>query len=587
MGSALSGETVFATAAEVGRFVKDYSLSRRGFKKSPGIFEEILYFLRQKQIEYENAEQQMYNIFGVSGLKQLQERVEEVNDSGLIKFSNEYLRRANSELMKNLREVSNEELIQAAAEYLEEHIFTLDQKDNIKFNSAEAIAEGLVEAPLLNILKESRQVSNAVFDKKHKTERIQRGKGYKILARNIAEYIKNPTTKQHFKMSKAYKGDLTAFLTEAKYLQDKSTFTLEIPSQELDGITDSILGNDLNYYPYFMLSNAQMEEAVTGQQGKIVWQHFKKHIAEVSGMDMGVVNNILDQLGPEAFFQRSINGVVGILGEVQMLFIVSKLTAGRQVEMVASGPLKNLAKIDKPELGADLLLNKTLGIQVKNYRFINNSLFQIQKNFKWGYLEKVLSDSPYLIEMGKYYGAVCYNQVINKSIIAKFGEESVNRWEQYKALYEQKLNRRTGDLNVATQGYLMSNIDRFLTFQEAYQIIYDSPQLQATVEQGATYKNAFYFFGGSTVVPVSYIIRLLISRFEKMLKELQSKEYNALGTFYVTSSYAGDEKYLYGGDNNDPVSNILSSITFNLTLNLKINDLQLDNGGVNVAHMKN
>lgn len=588
MSSVLTGQQVFATAEEVGKFVKDYALSRSGFRSHPGIFEEILSFLRQKQREYESAEAQMYDIFGVSGLKELQARVEEINSSALIKFSNEYLRKSSSELSHILQEVSNKELIQATAKYLNENVLTRSEQDNISLpqNTAEVVAEGLIEDKLLPLLKESRKVSNSIYSSRHKTERIQKGKGYKILARNIAEYLKNPYTQQQFKMSKAYKGDLTAFLTAANYLPDHSTFTMEIPSSEVEKITDSVLGNRLNYYPYFMLSNQQMEEAVNGEQGKKVWQQFKNHIIEVSGMDAGIANNILDQLGVEAFFQRSVNGVIGILGEVQMLFIVSKLTHGRQVEMIASGPLQNLLKTEKPELGTDVLLNKTLGIQVKNYSFINNSLFQMRKDFKWGYFEKVLADSPYLLEMGKFYGAVCYNQVVDKSIPARFGKEAVDQWERYNALYNKRLNRKSGDLNVVTQGYLMANIDRFLTFQEAYEIIYDSPELQATINQGATYKNAFYFFGGTTVVPVSYIIRLLINRFEKLLRELQGKNNEALHTFYVTSSYNNDLTYTFGGDNNDSLTNVLSGANFNLTLNLKIDDLRLDSGGPYVAHMK-
>lgn len=553
--------SVFMRAKDVGKMITNYQLTRKGFQRGYEIFSDLIKDLENKEKTYKEIEKQAYAIFKVNDLPELQHKIDIINNSNLIKFANLAIRQSAPDFMssqvtpQNLYEALNNYILDKAQASAEE--ITIKNLDNI-------IEESGIIDTLIKEIKSLREKGGAGVSK---SGGVQRGRLTKQLVSGLSQYLKNPNDVKVLE-SQTYRKELTVLFKSQGYLKSNSTWEISYDSDEVNDIIDVL---PLSYYPYYDLTPEQAKKA---KKDENVWRNFKQHIANVVNDPSIPVDNIMDMLNPSAFIKYSLNDVIGVFGELQMLFIVYKLTG--DLNFKATGPINNLKKPNLPELGADVLLHDTIGIQVKNYRPRGPQVYQLRKTFKWDYIQEALENDPNLEKIGDYYSAVCYNKPVK------------NATRQYKQLYDV-MGRKSGGLNVSTEAYFASNIDKFITFSEAYDFLYgEDMEGQNGIRYIGDYKNAFYFFGAKTLVPVSYIIRLIIARIKRFYKLLEGKEREALQSFYFTYSYRGDvwsreeaAKVLRKENPEAPRAQktILDGINFALTLNLKIEDLKLESGG--------
>lgn len=559
-------DDVFMTADEVGQLVSNYALSRRGFKSDKDIFNNLIGDLIKKISTYERIEKQAYDVFGVKNLVELQDKITEINET-LATFKNQYLQLANQD--GSFSGTTTRAINDGFFRYLQDNFPSL-AGDEILDVEVQQVVDSIVSIIESGRKKLQKSSSNRSANRTVSSQRIK-----KIVLQNIRPYIQGSQAQKDFKMSEDYLRAIDVELREKKdqsgnnYIQHHSTWEMQFdPNDYTDAISPL---SPLHYYPYFDLTPEQQEKAIKlSKEGKEVWLNFKKHISLVANnqyLDAPSIENIMDNLHPSYFIKNDLNGVIGVLGELQMLLIAHALSSAKSIKF--TGPLRNKLTSNKAELGADILLNNTIGIQVKNYRGVNlkqDHLYQLRKSFTWETLEEKLKGSPELHSLEDYYTALCYNQPVS-------GASS-----DYQHLYSA-LSTKSGGMYVMTQSFFAANIDKFLTFREAYQLLYPNEEIEEDI---SGYANAFFIFGGEIIIPTSYIIRLLIDRLKKLRNQLQNNlDTESLYSFYLTYVYNGPTWADVGtGGQFFKKRDILYQISFNLTLNLKIGDLQLKSGGI-------
>ena len=578
-------DTVFMTAKDVRDFIHSYSLSRRQFYESSSILTQLINELYQEASNFETIELDAYKVFGVTSLNELQQKVDEINNSQLLYFSNEYLSQSGTALAKNLGTDVVTNIFRGMEEYLKSDEIIGPVLNSLQNYTDEEVRQIATErlAELINA-KENRTGTRS----SRQIESKSTIKGLRPAVANLIKFIEDPSVTEAVTLTDAYRKHFSLLLNLSDVYKTGSSWTLKYDN---DSVIDNLTGAiPLSYYPYYQLTEKQKTIAkdYTKGEGQKVWENFVDHLLSVAGMQgEDQAYKILGQLGPAPFIKEDLNGIKGILGEVQMLFIAIKLTKGKNVELIAAGPLRNKLQ-GNVELGTDVLLNGTLGIQVKNYS-IHNSVYQLSKTgMTWNYLQSKFEDNLTSIE--KFYAIYSYNLPTRKR---KFQTEA---FPEYDAFYENVLKSKTSSYHVATEAFFASNLDKFLTLSEAYDLIYTGAD--GEISKTGNYTNVFYFFGGKTLVPVSYILRLLAYRIELLLDELKHSDINALGAFFLTSSYKGPvwpnpesewtdqsgsikskKGFHLPTASSHTIDEVLNGMLFNMRLNLKLEDLNLEGGG--------
>ena len=578
----MASDTVFMTAKEVRDFIHSYSLSRRRFNDSSSILNQLINDLTDEAKTFKDKEEEAYNLFGVKNLQQLQKRVDEVNNSQLMYFANEYLSASGTALSRNLGSDVVTNILRGMEEYLVSDETLSPILEELSSKTLDQVLDNLVEELAKRIGDNKKDSRRRGIDTKSNV------RGLRPAVATLLKFIQDKQSNEALTLTDAYRKHFQLLLNNTKVYETGSTWELKYQQDQTTNEITNII--PLSYYPYYQLTEEQIDIAtnLNNKNGAAVWENFTDHLLTVAGMqNEPQAKEILEQLGPKAFIKSDLNGVKGILGEVQMIFIVIKLTKGKNVDLIAAGPLRNKLTKNKAELGADVLLNDTLGIQVKNYA-IHNSVYQLSKTGKsWEYLKNSLNSD--ITSIGKFYAAYSYNVPTSKQ---KYQTEA---FPEYKDFYDNALRKKTNSYHVATQAFFAANIDKFLTFDEAYDLIYDGTD--GEIKKG-DYNNVFYFLGGKTLVPVSYILRLLKYRIKKLLDELSKGKIEALGAFSLTSSYSGPvwpepedqwraqsissiskKGYHLPTMSAYTIDDILNKMHFNIRLNLKLEDLGLNIGG--------
>ena len=576
-------DTVFMTAKQVRDFIHSYSLSRRQLNKSSSILQQLIKDLTDEIHDYENIEKEAYKFFGVNDLQSLQVLVDEVNNSQLMYFSNEYINASGTALARNLGSDVVTNILRGMESYLISDDILKPILNELTDETFDMVANNLVIKLAERINENQKDIRRRGIDIKS-TKR-----GLRPSVATLLKFIQDPQTSEALTLTDAYRKHFQLLLNNSQVYETGSTWELKYNNNNVVNKVTNVV--PLSYYPYYQLTPEQekIAENLSDENGVKVWNNFVDHLITVAGMQNEPrARQVLDQLGPRPFIKRELNGVKGILGEVQMLFIAIKLTKGKNVNLIAAGPLRNKLSKNNAELGTDVLLTDTLGVQVKNYS-IHNSVYQLSKTgLTWKYLQEQLDDN--LTSIGKFYAVYSYNLPTKKR------KYKTTAFSEYQDFYINALKQKTSSYHVATQAFFAANIDKFLTFDEAYELIYGGTDGEIT--KNGSYHNAFYFFGGKTLVPVSYILRLLKYRIQKLLDELYNRDLEALSTFSLTSSYSGpvwpDPESAWRAQSIPLVSTkgfhlpimssytvdeVLSGMHFNIRLNLKLEDLGLETGG--------
>lgn len=548
---------VFLWAADVYHFIKNYAFSRGGVKNYPDVFNQMLSDLEAMESHYLVAEKQAYDMFQVSGLKELQQKIDLLNQSSLMSFSANVFNL--SSLSKQFKTITATDIQQALIKYINDNPGSVVQ---------DAANDKVLEVTdqLLNQLKNYMDVarqnrsSNQKEVKKHYL---------KIELQKILNYI--PKGSSNLKISSTYRKDLIGFLQEKSNSLMQSTWEMEVPIDNPNS-TNDVVG--FSYYPYYGLTEEEVKIALNlnSEQGRVTWEQFKSYICNFVGNILSPVkiNSMLDWLGPKAFIVYDKSGVQGILGELQMIFMSLVLTNS---DVLPSGNLRNALAKNHAQLGTDILLGPNLGIQVKNYSTFHGG-YWLKKTLAWETLEEKIT-SMSLQSIKEYLATVSFNKPYTRGQTAISNDPHL---QEYINFYDNMISAKKGSLNSSLNSFFATQAAFLFGWSDLYQLMNADGQL--LMETQETYDQAFYIFGGKTIVPISKIVHLLKIRVEKLITELSNGLKATRGNFFVGQIYSGPtwswDAQAQGSKYPLTIDDVMKHLNLKFSLNVYLDDLGLD-----------
>ena len=517
------------TAREVGQFVSSYSLSRRGFFKDNEIFEDLLDLLSDMIALLKTQTQDALNrVFVVKSVQELQRKIDDLNASGLRNFANEALKQA---IYSNsgFHMPSSEDVIEGVIQYMT--------------RNSEATLDTIGETANL----EAKMVN--AFTTAIEGGRAERSNSTTVKSATITKKIQEILGGKKVKLD-SYKRDIVIFLQKEAEKNDasfvESTWAVNVPDIETIDV--------LSFYPYFNLTARQKEIALntSSGDGARAWSNFKQHLisfVHYPDFDVNKANQILDQLGPAAFIQNNTNGVLGVLGEVQVGFIFS-IFPGLKVTMT---PNELSARGGK--LRADLLIEGA-GVQVKNYssyEYKGLKGFNLSDTLSFSTIQKraVVGD---LESLGDYLSVVNYNQPL----------KTLDDKAPYRILYNN-LTAKSNAFNNILNATLAANIDVF--FQ-----LFDKIAGENEIVSDA-FNNLFFVFGGTTIIPTWSLLQSLYNKIVALKEALASGGKGGMANFRSTTSYSGP---VWNWDKKPrKISEVLDALKVHINFNIYLGDLDL------------
>lgn len=571
-------DRVCVTGREVREFIDSYKFTRRNLKNNSELFNAMKRDINKQIVMYGTAEEKFYKDFHLNGgLPEFQKRFDEILSGNLHKFSNVYLQQSTL-FTQTLKPITNDQVVEWVKDWIKENVPEAFEKQRITEKILDKVTEKMAEA-INNSrgIKASTSSRNGVksFYLKGRLKDLLKGK-----STNLGEYSK----------------DFRVLMQESNENYSNSTYEMEYEatfSTENGSDIEQILNplDEFSYYPYFGLTEEQQKEAValTTKQSKKVWENFKNHIKAflIGDISESTVEVIMNQLGPYAFIKNSLSGVKGILGELQMLFVVAKLMGEANIsinKLLATGSLRNKLSSNKAELGADILYDETIGLQVKNYKghWLDDKPvnYWLKSDLSFSTFQERVEENGNLMDFDKYVSILNYNQPnwAGKGRGARglgFNKES---YEKYNTYYNNKIAKKSGVINTMTKLLVAENMDKFLTLQESYELL--SGDLLTDLQTSGRYVNAFYVFGGVNIIPVRTVFELLLKRVEELEKALLWKQSAKTDNFYVRYNYTGtvwpvdvtkDQDANYSTDKT--IQSVLDDLSIELKLNIWLSDL--------------
>ena len=489
---------------------------------------------RQELIGIQNTfyalEQQAYAKMGVTNLEQLQARVDEINASGLGSLA---ARATGSfQVVKDASVAGySEEEISQAIQYFFEEGRLMDgttvpgMTETIRSWSIDTafnrLAEGIETQRNLRATKTSK-VSIPQLKSKFKID----GKTVKMNGKNSKRALGS------------YKKDIIGFLKLQSHTPESLQFIIQAEEEE----STEPIGN-LNYYPYFISGTPLSQEQLENEQ---VWSVFKQKIKNLAPAYSDQIEQVMRDMTPMAFIASNANEIKGILGELQMLVILTVL--GNGTKATYTGDMRNKLR-NNAKIGIDALLGD-IGFQVKNYSgyFAGDQVQGINLSHNWtlDYFLGKIEELP-ITEIGTFYALKSYHTQTDPSfsdVISNFGVIETGLKKTY-----------------------LGFIDRFFSFQEEVAM---GENLQST-----TMRNLFWFVSGKYIVPTSRIIGAYIKRINAVIKQTQGNSGLA-----VNSSYSGPTYKDYIKNNKakemPSLEEIQNQIHMKITLNLHFPNLISD-----------
>lgn len=469
----------------------------------------------------EIKEKQAYKIFGCTDLEGMQRKLDEINQSGLLAFSNKALQAfpaikqakgVGSSSQADLKRIIEQEFI----EYLM----------NNKQNNASEIIE-INEEEMLQTL-----------------ERFFKSKGTRLTPQKLGITFKQGSTKLIFqKFTKTQKQTLKKhFKTSTK------TFASDSGWQEMLTITteDDLVNskNQLLSYPYYGLTQEEKKEAETNIE---LWELFIKAVGRCAGKSKNLIENTMREMGIGAFISSggSYADIVGIFGELQALAFLKSFNIDTQKARFL-GHEKNQSG---QKIGIDMAL-EDIGFQVKNYNTYGSRGIDEGINLRGTYklstfldmISSGLSLGGAKEDLEMFYAMSAFHISIHKDF------DTVEKWmdtikkENLPNLY----NAAIAEILPVKQISWIAN------------------------EQEELATNYFYIVGGTRILPVSKILGLYVL----FLKDLREKIYNRRILTSSITKYTGPtyKNYHEDSDNFDfpGYDTIAEGLSINYTINLNI-----------------
>ena len=498
-----------------------------------GFVVQTLQARKQELIGIQNAfyalEQQAYGKMGVTNLQQLQIKVDEINASGLGSLSAKASSAFQVVKDASVAGYSEEEISQAISQFFSEGKFldgssvpgmTQTLQDWTLETAFESLASGIQSQRNMRMTK-SAKVSVSSLKSKFTID----GKNVKMNGKNSKKALGG------------YKKDIVCFLGLQSHTPQSLQFEITAQTQETKQ------NNNLNYYPYFVSGTPLSQEQLND---KSVWSIFKQKIKNLAPAYSAQIEQVMEEMQPPAFIASNANEIKGILGELQMLVILTVL--GNGAKATYTGDMRNKLR-NNAKIGIDALLGD-IGFQVKNYSgyFAGDQVQGINLSHNWTldyFLDKI-EELP-ITEIGTFYALKSYHTQTDPS----FGDVISN----------------FGAIEAGLKKTYLGFIDRFFSFQEEVAM---GENLQSI-----TMRNLFWFVSGKYIIPTSRIIGAYIKRINAVIKQTQGNSGLA-----VNSSYNGPTYKDYVKDNKNKempsLEEIQNQIHMKITLNLHFPNLISD-----------
>ena len=572
---------VFLTVQEINDFLDGFRMDKSvGFSMDNG-FREVKTFLERKISEFKEKEETALSLFKYKDLPNLQKEIDKINSSGLLQLSGEAFKK--SELGKKFgdNQYSHEEILKGL-------IFHLQKNDEVKKslelglkqNNFEEV-RALVEQEIYTVLDKQRDLTAKRTGKKTKASKKNISVNLDLIFEDVLEAIKQQhKRKKSIQVNnktafQGYKKELKGFLKTQRILDRTSSFTMTFPENEIEEALENSTGlPSLVFYPYFDLTEKQKVMALNtaAEPGKSTWLNFQDSIAALAPVYRNEIKKVMsERMHPIDFIEANASRVQGILGELQLMIIAEILLEDQYkkgVIFVGNAINENTSK----KLGVDVLLTNGLGIQVKNYQGYSGGYWLSKKEeMSWKNLVSKIDNRAGFEEMVDYFSAVSYNKPVTEAV------------QGYRQLYKE-FTSENHPVRASIATLLSKNIGNFFTFEEACNAIMGENQKKID------YRNVFFFFGGKTLIPTSYLLKLLLKRTNELIKSIETGS-NSARNFFFTTSYNGDLKYSinkaqqYRQGKAVPPSkeSIVNQMGFTFSFNLFLSDLELNSGGPSVT----
>ena len=557
---------VCVDADSVIEFIRSFGVSRDSFQSSnTSPLKEAAATLRQRAAESKEIENSILLKFGVKTLEELQAKIDKIAEN-FSSFQSAAIRNSLSDLDSGEGpSLTPKQLNDALIDYL---LQTSEGQEVINMITEEAGQE-VEEAAI----KKIGDILSAGVEGARSSERGINRSYFDVYVRDFAQYIKS--RKKAAVFSRQYKKDLKVMIGLIdKDAEANSTWYIR-GELEKEGNKPN-----LSFYPYFGLSEEEKAEA---SKDMATWANFTKNLCSLVPQYGPYVEIALQKFTPSDFFQYDMNGVVGILGEVQaMAMLLALLPNDSAACFRAAGNLKN-ELAGNAKLGTDILIDELYGIQIKNYRGYpatgGAKGYRLTRDLTASELISRLTSSQ-KDDLGSYLAITSYNLPFKDvQYLKRMGwydavyQKSLKQYESYF----NSLKAKGGSVFSTIKALIAADVDKFWTFTELY---------WATMEETddallGGYNNVFWFFGGQTLVASSQIFNLLAARIEQLSAKLGGKDKAVLDNFYVTFSDANSifwrptEKE--GDDLRGPdisADTILSHINVHLSLNIYLEDIK-------------
>lgn len=491
--------------------------------------------------EFSGLEAEAYAKMGCRNLNDLQQKINEINSSGLINFSARAL--SVTPVMKEATgtQITNQQRTEIINQNLQSDVFSSS-------SFLHPATQEIVQESVNYFADQGVQQVFSSLAQFVKTSRSERGEGFQMSAFAKQFEVSGGRLKLT-KMSDSYKKDFKLLVSATNTQATPQHLGFNVQIDWVDTYKQmKAQSAQLNAYPYYNLTPDQYKKAMSDDS---LWAAFKYKVASLAPKYISQIASAMDQIGRQAFFSNSPAQIQGILGELGAMVMLKILCPSKQVAYTGA-TLNQYKSFKGQQLGVDVFL-EDIGFQIKNYKGYGFGSSPTGINLKGQY------NLPTFAE--KIEG-INKNDLIDAKVFQYFHIQVDPDFSAIRGLIES--------INNNFEYAYIGSINNFMPFQQIVQLTEDGP-----VE---THRNLFYLIGGTQVVASSSIILAYIKQLEGVLQTLELSKKGAGSAFSVTSSYGGPtyadyikskskEKFSYGS--------IANGITMSYNINIHIPNLNI------------
>lgn len=425
--------------------------------------------LRQLQSEAVKLEKRAYRRFQVDSIESLQQKIDDINASGLNMLSNKVLKTLPAIRETQDAAIKKDQVIKAIEDsfysYLDgkrgekklsEYIDSLTDKELNRFYNEMAVAGG--KSRRRGLVKKVKQ------------------DGKSQLMFSISSDVKRSLAKEY------------NIKADVQHSEDDIVISFDDLGQPKKAV--------MNRYPYFALTPEEQEAA---KKNITMWNNFKFTIksctTDVRAKEAieWVMNN---EMGVGEFVSAggSYNDIIGILGELQGLAIMKYLVPNDSTAQTRF--LGHELNKDGKKIGIDLALNH-IGFQIKNYSIIDTK------------------DGNSLINLGGTPTLKNFLDTVQRS----FGSERESMRTSLEGFYALSAYHIFKNSEFKETRARMDQLEKDELPRIYHGIVADLLPLKAiSLTDGGKSQNVFYLVGGTKILPVSIILERFI-RFLQNIKD--------------------------------------------------------------------